>query len=264
MTLAIELHGMPVAGALTSADWFSERFDFWAFDRRVDSLFARGEPLHVVAAAEELPLLRAQLAIRTQRLAARRNTWSATDWFTAVLAEHHALHPLDKPLARADLDHALDAWQWTLELDPDARASVQLAALLHDIERLTSETDARVEHLADDYQAFKDAHAEAGAQHARTLLDRAGVPAAIADQTCALIAVHERTGGSASLVALNDADALSFFSLNSPGYLRYFGEDHTAAKVAYTYRRMSRAARAWLGEMRMPAFVRAQVDRCGS
>ena len=56
-----------------------------------------------------------------------------------------------------------------------ARRPRQLAVLLHDIERLASEPDARVEHLAADYQAFKDAHARAGAQLARAVLLRAGV-----------------------------------------------------------------------------------------
>jgi hypothetical protein len=161
-------------------------------------------------------------------------------------------------------DDLLNGWQWTLRLDGDVPAAVQLAALLHDIERLTSEADVRIEHLSADYQAFKDAHAAAGARFAANLLARAEVPAAIADEVCGLVAMHERAGDSPRLRAVNDADALSFFSFNSPGYLAYFGLEQTAKKVQYTLRRMSAAARRWLGEVRMPAWIREQVKRCES
>lgn len=261
MPLLVEFHVQndAFAGALRANDWRDDAFDFWAFDRHVDVLDARGEPLHVIAAAAEHAPLRHQIHVRTQRLHAARNLESQTQWFTRVLADHAALHDVQKPLVRADLDHALDAWQWALRLDPGATASVQLAALLHDIERLDSEADARVEHHAADYQTFKDAHARAGAKLARDLLTRAGAPASIADDACAIIATHERTSASRSLAAVNDADALSFFSLNSAGYLSYFGEAQTAKKVAYTLARMSAAARGWLDGIRMPAYVRTCI-----
>src|SRR5512135_3562544 len=113
MAIAIEFHapGSSHPGALTTEAWHSDSFDFWAFDRRVDELFARGEPLHVIASAREVPALRRQLAIRTQRLAARRNAHSNSAWFTRALVEHRALHDVVKPLVLADFDHALDTWQ---------------------------------------------------------------------------------------------------------------------------------------------------------
>lgn len=264
MTLAIEFHASPLPGALTSEDWLRDDFDFWAFDRYVDELAARGKPLHVVAAPDEVPRLRTQLSIRTQRVSAHCNEHSSTPWFTRLVAEHRALHDLDKPLVRADYDHALDAWQWTLRLDEDAPAVVQVAALLHDIERLTSEADARIEHLAVDYQVFKDAHAYLGAKLARSLLDLAGVPTAIAEHVSALIALHEHAGDTPERAAVADADALSFFSLNSPGYVRYFGPAQAARKVAYSYARMTAGARRWLDAVRMPVLVREQVQRCAS
>jgi hypothetical protein len=261
MPLIVEFHETndAVAGALRADDWRDDAFDFWAFDRRVDILDACNEPLCVIAAPDERASLRHQIELRTQRVCVARNHESRTQWFTRVLAEHAALHDVRKPLVRADLDHALDAWQWTLRLDPDATAVVQLAALLHDIERLASEADARVEHHAADYQSFKDAHARVGSNIARALLARSGAPAGVADDACALIATHERTSAWPQLAAVNDADALSFFSLNSPGYLSYFGEVQTAKKVAYTHARMSVAARGWLDGIRMPRYVRTCI-----
>jgi hypothetical protein len=266
MALAIEFHppGSTVAGALTNEAWLADDFDFWAFDRRVDALHTRGQPLHVIAAPDAVASLRMQLAIRTQRLAMQRNEHSSSSWFARMLVEHRALYDLQKPLVRADFDHALDTWQWTLRLDPDAPAAVQLAALLHDIERLVTEADVRIEHVASDYQAFKDAHARVGAVLAAELLDRAGVPLSIATRTRELIRSHERAGSAGELANLNDADALSFFSLNSPGYLAYFGRAQTAKKVAYTVGRMSPFARRWLADLRMPVSIRDEVQRCAS
>jgi hypothetical protein len=246
------------AAALTESAWRDDDFEFWAFDRHLDELVARGEPLHVAVAPRSAAAIAREILTRGQRLAPRRNAATEGAWFDRVLDEHRGRHDLARPLVRADHDHALDAWQWSLRLDPEAPAAVQLAALLHDIERLTSEADARIEHLAPDYQAFKDAHARAGAHVAEALLRRAGVDAALAAEVAALVAVHERAG-NAALAAINDADALSFFSLNCPGYLAYFGPAQTAAKVAYTLARMSERARRELPALRIPRLVRAEI-----
>jgi hypothetical protein len=58
-----------------------------------------------------------------------------------------------------------------------------------------------------------------------------------------LVAWHERPGRDEELLLLNDADALSFFSLNSSGFLDYYGPAHTARKVLYTLDRMRPSAR---------------------
>ena len=263
MEMAFEIELTEAAPAssdvLTATAWRDDRFDFWAFDRRLDVLVARGAPLRVSAPPELAPAVLSEIRTRGQRLAPRRTAATAGAWFDRVLAAHRALHDLDRPLVRADYDHALDAWQWAVRRDAGAPRAVQLAVLLHDIERLASEADARVEHLAADYQAFKDAHARAGARIARGVLAQAGVPDALDDEVCALIAVHERPSDDPALRAINDADALSFFSFNSPGYLAYFGPDRTAAKVAYTLARMSEAARRELPALRMPAAVRVAI-----
>jgi hypothetical protein len=234
--IAFHAPGSRVGPALTSAQWHSERFDFWAFDRDADERCARGEPLHVIAAAEEVIPLRTQVAIRTQRLAAPRNKHSHTRWFTSLLAEHRALHDLGKPHARADLDHAIDTWQWALRLDGEAPAALQIAALLR--------------------------HLSAGMRAARSVLVRAAVPASIAGEACELIAEYGRVDRWASRRALYDADALSFFSFASPRYLAQFGREQTGHKVADTCHRMSGRARNWLDAVRMPGFVREQIALC--
>lgn len=250
------------AGADVSARaWRAEPFDFWAFDRRVDAIADAGRALRIAAPAELAVPVAREVATRAQRRSGCKNAAIAAPWFDRVLEVHRALHALDKPLVRADLDHALDAWQWTLRLDPDAPAAVQLAALLHDVERLASEADARIEHLAADYQAFKDAHARAGARIAGAVLARAGVEAGLAAEVCRLVAAHERRSELPALRLVNDADALSFFSLNSAGYLAYFGPAQAERKVAYTLARMSDRARRELHGVRIPSEIRKIIDR---
>ncbi len=237
------------------ARWESDDLDFWAFDRLLDAADACDAPVRVPRA------IAVQVLTRAQRLRPRCNPASSVPWFASVLARHRARHDLTRPLVLADYDHALDAWQWALRLSPDATASVQLAALLHDVERLVSEAEQRVEHLAADYQTFKDAHARAGAKIAKQLLDDAGVPPAVQERTVELIAEHERAGADREAQVVADADALSFFSLNSPGYLAYFGPDQTERKVAYTLARMSRAARGHLHHLRLPRVVADAITR---
>src|SRR5262249_272955 len=153
------------------------------------------------------------------------------------------------PLVRADHDHAIDAWQWVLRLDPGASAEVQVAALFHDIERLRSEARARVEQHAPDYQAFKDRHARRGAHDVPPPLEAA--PGDVA-RLCDRVRRHERADADPERTLLADADVLSFFALNSAGYLAYFGPDATRNKVAYSLGRASPRVRRWLVRIRMP------------
>jgi hypothetical protein len=167
-----------------------------------------------------------------------------------VLARHRALFDLTKPLVLADYAHALDTWRWTLRLDRGASPALQLAALFHDVERLQSEPDERVEHLAPDYRAFKRAHAHSGASLGADILAECRLTPDVVEHVRHLIAHHEAPGRDAELATLNDADALSFFSLNSWGFIEYFGPAHSRAKVAYTLRRMRPAARRYLDRFR--------------
>lgn len=243
--------------------WSDPELDLLAFDAEINALAARG-PFAVGVRGgglEALGRVALEVLLRCQRHAPRRNPASRGPGFDEILARHRALHDLEKPLVRADHDHALDTWQWVLRLRPDAGLAVQIAALFHDVERLHTEADARIEHRAPDYQAFKDAHARAGADLAARALAGAPLPPGELPRAIELIAAHERRerddrpGGDPDLALLNDADALSFFSLNSGGYMRYFGADQTRRKIAYTLGRLAPAARPWLLALRHPDTV---------
>jgi hypothetical protein len=245
--------------ALSIAEWRRSEANLWAFDERVDRA-AQGGVFELCIATDggaDGASAAAEMLTRYQRFGRRTNEASASALFARTLAMHRDLFDLGKPLVKADYDHAIDTWQWLLRLDPRAGAAVQLAALFHDIERLVSEADERVEHRAADYQAFKDAHARAGARMTRATLGRIGWDEGTSARAGALIEKHERPGGDPDLALLNDADALSFFSLNSLGYLNYYGPEQTARKVAYTLGRMRPCAR----ERLRPVRYHPEVDR---
>jgi hypothetical protein len=252
---------------LRQTDWESQFFNFYELDAALDGLAERTRgpfALRLAGEEERLPGFAREVLTRCQRWMDRRNVASRGPRFDRALAGHRALHDLAKPLVRADYNHALDVWQWTLRLAPQAGLAVQLAALFHDVERLASEADARSEHQAADYQAFKDAHARQGAEMADAALARAGVDAGTRRRVGRLIAGHERPPAEGDpeaeeIALLNDADALSFLSLNSVGYLDYFGPEATRRKVAWTLRRLRPEARRHLARMRLRPLVAAAV-----
>jgi hypothetical protein len=241
--------------SISAARWRSAHADLFAFDELVAGAADKGSfvlRIEIVDEAGDRPPASEAVEILTryQRFIARKNADSRAALFARTLEEHKKLHDLSKPLVRADHDHALDTWQWVLRLDPKAGAPVQLAALFHDIERLVSEADKRVEHRASDYQAFKDRHALIGSETTRLALLSIGWDKPTARRAADLVAHHERPQIDPDLLLLNDADALSFFSLNSWGFVNYFGAEHTARKVAYTLRRMRPDARKRLRSIR--------------
>lgn len=245
------------------ASWSAEDADPSVLDRLVR---APTEPFELRLVAEGVaavgrPIV--EVLTRCQGMLGHTNAASATAAFGRVLAVHRDLHELDRPRARplveADYWHALDTWQWVLRLAPTAGIAVQLAALLHDVERLVSEPERRIEQHAHDYQAFKDAHAREGARLVARCLADVALPRGVVARTIELVAHHERPGRDPELALLNDADALSFFSLNTPGFLDYFGPAHTRTKIAYTLQRL-RARQHWrLSWIRLRADVRAIV-----
>lgn len=242
--------------------WRDPTFDFWAFDRAMDRASeTKLLTISVVGPADELPETAIEVLTRCQRLLRRRNAASETSLFEAVLGQHAALHDLALPLVRADYDHALDTWQWLLRLAPEASLAVQIAALFHDVERLISEPKRRIEQHATDYQAYKDSHAAGGAELAAELLRKVEVPDPVLSEVARLIAGHERRSEQPELALLADADALSFFSLNSAGFADYYGPEHTQTKVAYSLRRLSRRARGHLDHIRLRADVRMMIAR---
>lgn len=235
---------------IAASDWRSAGLDLLRLDSQIHEREASGDSLclRLSASGRDASTFFEQVLTRYQRLL--RFVERPDPIVARVLPPHRALFDLKKPLVRADYDHALDTWRWILRLDPGASRALQLAALLHDVERLRSEPERRVEHLAPDYRAFKQAHARGGGLLSAQILSECGLPQALVQRVQQLVEGHEVKGDDEELAALNDADALSFFSLNSWGFVHYFGPAHTRTKVAYTLARLGPAARRYLGRFR--------------
>jgi hypothetical protein len=235
--------------------WLAEDADLLAFDHEIHQAEGvqaeRRIRLDVSGTQRACARARGQVALRYQRLAPHHNDHSGCLTCAALRRRHRELHDLSKPLVRADYEHAVDVWQWLLRLAPAASLELQAAALFHDIERLQSEPDARVEHRARDYTAFKREHARRGAAMVLEALRGLAIDGARGARIAQLVARHEQPEGDEELSLLNDADALSFFALNSPGFFRYYDRAHCEKKVAYTLARMSNRARAWLPALRL-------------
>jgi hypothetical protein len=266
-TVAVRPPGGEEAGThvlrLDVSQWRSPGFDPFDWDERLFGAAAQGGPLalHLTGAPREaLATTALEILTRYQGLVSRRNAASEGPLFEAALARHRALHDMSRPLVVADWRHALDTWQWVLRLEPRAELALQLAALFHDVERLVTEADTRVEHHARDYASFKEAHARRGAGMACALLEELGLEEDAREHVRWLISHHERPEGQASLALLNDADALSFFSLNASGFARYFPAEHTRRKVAYTLARLRPSQRWRLARVRLAPPVRRSLE----
>lgn len=248
---------------LDVSEWGSPDFDPFDWDARVFGAADDCErlALHLEGAYREALVIAAlEILTRYQGLVGRRNEASADRLFDRLLVRHRALHDLGKPLVRADYQHALDVWQWVLRLRPEADLAVQAAALFHDMERRVPEADPRVEHHARDSQAFRDAHAQEGARMACEVLEEVGASGATCRRVRELVMEQERPGEDPDLALLNDADALSFFSLNSSGFIRYFDPEHSRRKVAWTLARLRPGQLRRLGMMRLAPAVRTLLD----
>jgi len=232
--------------------WLAGGVDLAAFDHTVETLAWRRQLiLRLRGRAAAVAQAAWEVATRCQRCADRRNPMSRRPSFDAVLALHRRLHYLDLPLVRADHRHALDTWQWVLRLQPQASLALQLAALFHDVERLQNEAEVRREQQVPDYERYKRDHAQRGAEIAMQVLAQAGVALSVCRRAAALIAAHEEPGADPGAMLLAEADALSFFSLDSDGYLDYFGAAATRRKIDWTLRRLGPQGQALLPTIRL-------------
>jgi hypothetical protein len=250
---------------VTASAWRARAFDPITVDEAVACAVAGTGSFRLRLEDEpvgrgDLFLTALQLVTRCQRHLAARNRHSAHKLFDAIIARHRALHDLTRPLVAADYDHALDTWRWVLRREPHASLALQVAALFHDVERLVSEPEVRIEQHAPDYAAFKRAHAAAGARMTAEALAEVGAPRSLVERVAALVAGHESPDDDPDRAVLNEADALSFFSLNAPGFARHYGPEHTAKKVRYTVRRLGASGRQALAGIRHRADIAALIE----
>lgn len=197
-------------------------FDEAVEGSRSDALVVRGLDVGPIAC---------EVLTRFQRFVGRRNAASFGPAFDAALAARRAMHDGDVSRPSAELDHAFDVWQWLLRLSPGATLAAQLAALFHDVDP------------------------KRGGDVAYDVLVSAGIDRVTALRTRTIIMSHGRRGIAPDIDLLDDADALSFFSLDSSRYADDFGSEETRRKVADTLGRLGPSARARLAGVRLRSDV---------
>lgn len=247
------------SAVIEASQWQALGANLYTFDHIVDTAIAGGlDVVEVRAHAHVAASIGFEVLTRYQRFVFRRNRFSSGPAFQRLLDTHQSLHDRDKPLVFADYEHALDVWQWVLRLEPHASLALQAAALFHDVERLVSESEARIEQYAVDHDAFHNEHARRGAALTRRVLTEAGIDDETSSWVADRVDVHERpmlVPKDHATRVLVDADALSFFSLNSPRFLDYYGTGPTIKRMRHTVGRMSAGARARLDRVRLRADV---------
>lgn len=250
-TIRVE-RGAPGSGDTITIDDFAWRgsFDVGRFDEVIE----RADPLVSIAIRGDDAIgVACEVLARYQRCLPRRNQASSSALFDAVLDTHARLYGAPDPLAKADHDHALDAWQWVVRLEPNAGIAAQLAALFHDFDRLAGEPHERIEHRARD----REATASGVGDRVYELLVGTGVAASDAARTRELVGRQHVSPGDPDVLLVDDADALSFLSLQSCRYADHFGLAQTRRKVAFTVGRLRPIARDKLRLIRL----RPDVDR---
>lgn len=141
-----------------------------------------------------------------------------------------------------DALHSRNTREWVLKLTPTADAALQLAALVHDIERCIIERKITREGYSD-YNEFKKAHALNSATISHEILSKYGINKNFIDKVTELVRLHE-FGGTIEANILKDADSISFFDINLPFYFQRNSENETAFRIEWGYKKLSKGAKS--------------------
>jgi hypothetical protein len=254
--------------AVTAGRWAGDEYDLLALDDEVWRCVGRHGrcELRIVDDGADLDRLAEaalQIAIRFQRFDASPNPASATPFFQQILAAHEEMFDRRRPLLAAVHDHALDTWRWVLRLEPHASLSLQLAALLHDLDGHENDPDAWAVGSGGADEARRAARASEGERVVVNVLESLNTPRPLIERTRALVTELEgapaRRPVEPAVAVLSNADALSFFSLGATGVARHFGLPHTARRVLHGVRRLDVEGHSWLARLKLPRTIRALV-----
>jgi hypothetical protein len=128
-----------------------------------------------------------------------------TELVERALAWIADVHPHPRHLARTR--------DWLLVLDPTADEALQIAAVVHDIERaFPADDDPYDPGASPSADAYNEWHQQRSAQIARRWLHEQGASEELVEEVGALVAVHEN-GGWPEADTLQAADSLSFLEV---------------------------------------------------
>ena len=203
-----------------------------------------------------------EILSRYQRFFNRRNHASKDALFDRILASHRHTYDPNIHEARADYDHTVDTWQWLLRLDGSASLPLQVAALFHDVNpsaRGLTLTAPRRDASASESVGNGANHGAAtnAMERSRHALRETGLDERTRARIRDLVAAHGQPSADPEARLLAEADALSFLSLKSAGYVDCFGTDEAQKKIAHTIVRLRPETRRLLSRVRFRHDVRA-------
>jgi len=116
-----------VCDAIVDAPHWTAASDLSELDAAVAS--SPSDALSVRGSSEDLAEIACQVLGRYQRFIDRRNLFSKTPAFDAILRGHCGAYGMDE----VGWDRSLDRWQWLLRIAPHAQVAAQVAALFRDM-----------------------------------------------------------------------------------------------------------------------------------
>jgi NADPH:quinone reductase-like Zn-dependent oxidoreductase len=179
-----------------------------------------------------------------------------TDLVDRALEWVDDVHPHAPHLARTR--------EWVLELDPEADEALQIAAVIHDIERaFPADEDPFDPTAAPGSGGYDEWHQRRSAQIGARWLREQHAPEELTSEVEALVLVHE-TGGSPRADVLQAADSLSFLETQTDLFVGFVREgrlsrEHAEQKLRLMQERIRIPRAAELGAPRLEAAL-ARLD----
>jgi len=140
-----------------------------------------------------------------------------------------------------DSIHSQNTLEWLIKLSPEADEALEIAALGHDIERAIKERKVKRSDYSS-YDEFKRAHALNSAKILKEIMIECDAAEEFIEDVCSL-ANHHETGGNERADLLKEADAISFFDVNLPGYFNRSGIEATRKRCLWGLKRLSKKGR---------------------
>jgi NADPH:quinone reductase-like Zn-dependent oxidoreductase len=160
--------------------------------------------------------------------------------------------------------HLARTREWVLELDPGAGEALELAAVIHDIERaFPADDDPYDPDAAPGANGYEDWHQRRSAEIGARWLREQNAPEALTADVAALVRVHE-TGGSPRADLLQAADSLSFLETQTDLFIGMVRDgrlprDRAEQKLRLMHERIRLPRAAELGTPRLAAAL-ARLD----
>jgi hypothetical protein len=237
-------------------DWQHENAKLTGFDRLIESVRRGGEFRLVMWSRDWLDGAQSAIEVlnRYQRLMPLPNDYEAMPKLNGVLAVHRLLHQPEQGAAPPVLARALDAWRWTLRLNPRPSPGLQLAALFHDVGTAGSGRSSPDEGWRREDLALGNARVACQALEPLALPQSSTLH--MADLLLRLI--EPNLEGDAA--TLRDALDLTFFGSESVHYLSEHGTAKTFSKVAQCLARMSSEATCLALMTRQPPLISEMIE----